>query len=72
MIRAEAQQATARAREEIERAKRTALKDLQRTTAQLAAEIAERVLAANLDEAEHDRLMEDALGEIRQAMAEKR
>ena len=70
--RADAQQATARAREEIERAKRTALEDLQRTTAQLATEIAERVLVANLDEAQHDRLMEDALGEIRQAMAEKR
>ena len=69
--RVEAQQATARAREEIEQAKRTALEDLQQTTAQLAAEIAERVLATNLDQAEHDRLMEDALGEIRQAMAEK-
>jgi len=69
--RAEAQQAAARAREEIEQAKRTALEDLQHTTAQLATEIAERVLAGNLDEAEHNRLMEDALGEIRQAMAEK-
>ena len=70
--RAETRQAAARAREEIERAKRTAQEDLQHTTAQLAMEIAERVLAGNLDEAEHHRLMEDALGEIRQAMAEKR
>jgi len=70
--RAEAQQAAARAREEIERAKREALKDLQQTTAQLAADIAERVLAGYVDEVEHNRLMEGALGEIRRAMAEKR
>lgn len=56
-------------RQDIERAKQDALKELYQTTAQLAADMAARVLAESLKAADHRELLADSLAEIRKNVA---
>jgi F-type H+-transporting ATPase subunit b len=68
-ILAEAQKAaadtTARAREEIERAKRDSLDEIYRTTASLATQVAAKVLGREIRQEDHQRLMDESLQELR-------
>ncbi len=59
-----------RARQEIDQAKATAIKELRGSTADLAADIAGEVLRRNLDHQEHQRLIEQSLEQIRQHSTE--
>jgi len=61
----EVQKASESARAEIERAKKEALSELYDKTAQLATEVAGRVIRRNLTSDDRKRLMNDSLEEIR-------
>jgi F-type H+-transporting ATPase subunit b len=62
---AEVQKAGESARQEIEQAKLNALNELYDATAHLAADVAGQVLRKNLTPADHSRLLDDSLAEIR-------
>lgn len=68
--RHEARRSTDQATEEIARAKREALRELREKTADLATEIAARVIPRTLSEEDHRRLLSESLGEIRDRSAE--
>lgn len=53
-----------RARREIDIAKQSAVKELYSTSAQLATDIAGRVLQRELTPADHERLIEESIGEL--------
>ena len=53
-----------RARREIDIAKQSAVKELYSTSAQLATDIAGRVLQRELTAADHERLIEESIGEL--------
>lgn len=53
-----------RARREINIAKQSAVKELYSTSAQLATDIAGRVLQRELTPADHERLIEESIGEL--------
>lgn len=61
----EAHKAAETARQDIERAKRDALTELHQATANLAADIARRVIRKQLSADDQKRLMQDSLEEIR-------
>jgi len=65
--RQEALQAGASARQEVERAREAALRDLYGTSAELAAEMAERILHKKIDDEEARRLIDEAMADVRQA-----
>lgn len=71
LARAEARKAVRQAREEIERDRKNALRELQAVTAQVAADIAEQVLGRTLTPQEHQRLVDESLREIQATAAEQ-
>ncbi len=58
------------AREEIAQARRDAMRELGEKTAELATDVAARVLAGSLTDADHRRLMDESVREIREKIAE--
>ena len=63
--REEAAKSLRQAGEDIARAKQEALRDLHQETAQLAVDIAGRALGRNVPKADHSRLVQDCLEEVR-------
>ena len=63
---AEARQLTNQARQEIDRARADALRELRQTTADLAAEMAEEIIRKKLDPVGHGRLLDDVLTNLPQ------
>lgn len=61
----DAREAARQARTQIGRARAEALRQMQGTTAELAAQIAETVLGRQLSDDEHRRLVDESLEEIR-------
>ena len=59
-----------RARQEMEQARLSTIRDLQTATADLASDIAAQLMRRGLDQAEHERLIEQSLDEIRARSAE--
>ena len=53
-----------RAKREIDIAKQSAVKEIYSTTAELATEIAGKILRRELDPQDHDRLIRDSIGEF--------
>lgn len=62
--RTEADKMVERARREIELAKQSAIKDLYATSADLATEIAARILQRELDARDHERLILESIQEL--------
>ena len=60
----EARQLTRHARQEIDRAREDALRELRQTTADLAAEMAEEMIRKKLDPVGHGRLLDDVLSNL--------
>ena len=63
--REEAAKSLRQAAEDIAKAKQEALRDLGQATAQLAVDIAGRALGSNVSRADHNRLVQDCLEEVR-------
>ena len=61
---AEAEKTLARAKREIEIAKESALKELYGRSADLATDLAGRIIRKELDAADHARLVSEAIGEL--------
>jgi len=68
--RIEARENAERAQRMLDRARREAMRDLQGATADLATDIAGRVIGRSLSEEEHRRLMEQSLAEIKKRIQE--
>ncbi len=68
--RIEAKKKLSCAQREIDEAKAEARRELSQMTAKLAVDIAERVVARNLDANERSRLIEDSMEEIRKNMTD--
>jgi len=70
--REEAARSTAAAREEIVQAKEAALRELYSSAADLAVDLAERVIGKNLTAQDHARILEESLQQIRGSSREVR
>ncbi len=68
--RSESRRAIRTAQEEIRHAKEEVVRELRETTAELAADIAERVLGGGLRPEDHQRLVDQSLEEIRDRATE--
>ena len=69
--REEAHRASAKAQDELERAKQSALRELRDTTAELAADIAGRLLRRNLTTEDHRQLLNQSFQEISEQASER-
>lgn len=63
--RAESQRHAEAVREELEQAKQQALRELRDVTADVAADLAERIVRRDLSEEDHNRLIDESLERIR-------
>ncbi|MFZ1991331.1 MAG: F0F1 ATP synthase subunit B [Alphaproteobacteria bacterium] len=63
--RDEAGRTMTQAKEEIDQAKEAAVRDLYAAAADLATDVAERVIGKSLKDADHARLVDESLGQIR-------
>jgi F-type H+-transporting ATPase subunit b len=63
--RDEATRTMTQAKEEIDQAKEAAVRDLYAAAADLATDVAERVIGKSLKDADHARLVDESLGQIR-------
>ena len=70
-VKQETQRMLAEARSEIERQQREALQAVQRMAVDLSLLAAEKILARNLTDADHHRLVEEAVQEISQQVRSK-
>ena len=62
--REESESMIERAKREIEIAKQSAVKDIYSTSAELATDIAGKILSRELNSQDHDRLIKDSIGEF--------
>ncbi|MFP4105669.1 MAG: F0F1 ATP synthase subunit B [Phycisphaerae bacterium] len=70
--REEARRSAEKARADIERAKKAAMRDLYGTTAELATDVAASVMQGSLTEEQRRKLLEQSLSEISSRVGEKR
>lgn len=64
--RKEAKRATRKAQDEIARARQEALQELRGMTADMATDLAERIIRQDLGDADHSRLLHESLDDIRE------
>jgi F-type H+-transporting ATPase subunit b len=69
--RDEAGRTMTQAKEEIDQAKEAAVRDLYAAAADLATDVAERVIGKSLNDADHARLVDESLGQIRRQRGDK-